>query len=109
MLTVCEAFIRTHSYIIALIFMAVFVAFFLHICSINVSLKKRVCVIYLVGNIVNNPKQSVAVKQMFLTRFIAVKPANAFCIYTVCVVIAETDGIFLVLLRVCLLNLVTVC
>lgn len=46
------------------------------------------------GNIVNNPKQSVAVKQMFLTRFIAVKPANAFCIYTVCVVIAETDGIF---------------
>lgn len=61
------------------------------------------------GNIVNNPKQSVAVKQMFLTWFIAVKPANAFCIYTVCVVIAETDGIFLVLLRVCLLNPVTVC
>lgn len=31
MLTVCEAFIRTHSYFIALIFVALFVAFFSHL------------------------------------------------------------------------------
>ncbi len=89
-----------HSHIIASIIMAQFVAVCCFLFLFAVSLKEWVCVIFLVGNIVNNSKQSDDVKQMFLTLFITVKPASTFCIYifflaTVCVVIAETDGLYL--------------
>lgn len=70
-----------HSHIIASIIMAQFVAVCCFLFLFEVTLKGGVCVIFLVGNIVNNSKQSDAVKQMFLTLFITVKPASTFCIF----------------------------
>ncbi len=69
------------SHIIASIIMALFVAVCCFLFLFAVPLKGGVCVIFLVGNIVNNSKQSDAVKQMFLTLFITVKPASTFCIF----------------------------